>query len=176
MGNIIKIESISGNKVLFANGVIIGLSFDKISEYNLRKREELTQKEYFELIEIAALSTSYYLLAKRDYSRKELYQKLLLKYKQDSILKKIISILEEKGYLDDYEFAKNYVNTHRGGRVKLQYNLRLKGVPSSIVEEVLDSNGQKETEDLQKEWEKLGDRDKNKKIASLMRKGYQKKL
>ena len=79
---------------------IIG-HFDLIQKYNLRKREELAQEEYEKVLELAALSTSYYYLAKRDYSKKELYYKLLEKYRERKIVNSVIKIFEEKGHLDD---------------------------------------------------------------------------
>ncbi|MGL5950716.1 MAG: regulatory protein RecX, partial [Cetobacterium sp.] len=67
----------------------------------------------------------------------------------------------------------NFIKTKKGGRKKLQYDLKLKGVSSEIIKDVL--NGYEEEDELQelsKAWDKLGARDEQKKIASLMRKGY----
>lgn len=166
------IVEVKGNKVYLDNGITIGLSNETIKKYDLRRRERLSDEEYQELVEIAALSTSYYLLNKRDYSKKELFQKLLLKYREKKIIEKVISLLEEKGYLDDMEYAKFYAKTHSYGKVKLQYNLRLKGIDRSIIEEVLNENTEDEIKELEKAWEKLKGKEPQKKIASLLRKGY----
>ncbi|MBC2850687.1 RecX family transcriptional regulator [Cetobacterium sp. 8H] len=168
-----KLKRLLKNKYLFENGLNIGLSNEIISEYDLKRREELSQEEYLRVLELAALSTSYFYLAKRDYSKKEIYNKLLQKYWEKIPVQKVILILEAKGLLDDLEFAKNYVKNKKGGRKKIEYDLRLKGISSSVLKEALESyENEDELSELRKAWDKLGSRDEQKKIASLMRKGY----
>lgn len=169
----LKLKRLLKNKYLFENGLNIGLSNEIISEYDLKRREELSQEEYLRVLELAALSTSYFYLAKRDYSKKEIYNKLLQKYWEKIPVQKVILILEAKGLLDDLEFAKNYVKTKKGGRKKIEYDLKVKGISSSILKEALESyENEDELSELRKAWDKLGSRDEQKKIASLMRKGY----
>lgn len=168
-----RLKRVLKNKYLFENGLNIGLSNEIINEYDLKRREELSQDEYLKVLELAALSTSYFYLAKRDYTKKEIYTKLLQKYWEKIPVQKVILILEVKGYLNDLEFAKNYVKNKKGGRKKIEYDLKVKGVSSADIEEALGSyESEDELLELKKAWEKLGNRDDQKKIASLMRKGF----
>ena len=49
----------------------------------------------------------------------------------------------------------------------------MKGITSEILEEVLEFYEEdEELEELNRAWEKLGNKDEQKKIASLMRKGF----
>lgn len=168
-----KLKRLLKNKFQFENGLQLTLSSEIIQKYNLKKREELAQEEYEKVLELAALSTSYYYLTKRDYSKKELYYKLLEKYREKKIVNSVIKILEEKGYLDDYEFASNFVKIKNSSKKKLEFELKLKGIESWIINEVMSEyESEKEIEVLKKELEKVRGRDEKKQIESLMRKGF----
>ena len=168
-----KLKRVLKNKYLFENGLTIGLNNEIINKYDLKKREELSQEEYLQVLELAALSTSYYYLAKRDYTKKEIYNKLLQKYWEKIPVLKVISKLEEAGYINDKEFAISYIKNRKCGRKKIEYELKIKGITSEILEEILEFYEEDdELEELSKAWEKLGNKDEQKKIASLMRKGF----
>lgn len=65
----------------------------------------------------------YFLLGKRDYSERELYQKLLSKYREKDIIKSIIEKFIELGYLNDYDYAQSYVNSHNYSKKKMEFML-----------------------------------------------------
>ncbi|MGL4868481.1 MAG: regulatory protein RecX, partial [Cetobacterium sp.] len=67
-----KLKRLVKNNYLFENGLNIGLNNEIVNEYDLKKREELSHEEYLKVLELAALSTSYYYLSKRDYTKKEI--------------------------------------------------------------------------------------------------------
>ncbi|MGL4357251.1 regulatory protein RecX [Cetobacterium sp.] len=168
-----KLKRLLKNNYLFENGLNIGLNNEIVNKYDLKKREELSHEEYLQVLELAALSTSYYYLAKRDYSKKEIYTKLVQKYWEKSVVLKVIKLLEELEYINDLEFAQNFVKNRKGARKKLEYDLKLKGISSEIIKESLNYyESDDELEELSKAWDKLGAKDEQKKIASLMRKGY----
>ncbi len=77
-----KILRVQKNKILFENGAEFSLPKNTIREYNLKESMEITGESYMLLAESSALSFSYWLLAKRDYSTMELETKLLTKYKE----------------------------------------------------------------------------------------------
>lgn len=161
------------NKFIFENGLEVGLSNEIISKYSLKQREELSHEEYLKVLELAALSTSYYYLAKRDYSEKEIYMKLVRKYREKISVSKVIRELKEKEYLDDFSFATNYIQNQNIGRKKIEFNLKLKGISEDIILKVFSEyDNSEELESLKKKWLKLKGIDTNKKIMSLMRKGY----
>ena len=169
-----KILAIQKNKILFENGAEFSLTKDTIREYKLKESMEIDYENYKFLAESSALSFSYWLLAKRDYSTRELETKLLTKYKEKTIISKVITQLNDRCYLNDYEFAQSFINSHKSwGKKKLEYQLRLKGVSSSDINELLDENTENEIEEIQKLWERMGDKEYRKKVESLMRKGFE---
>lgn len=168
-----KILKIQRNKILFENNVEINLQKTTIEEYNLKEGVELDKDTYLELIERAALSFSYWLLAKRDYSIKEFTSKLMIKYREKNIIINIIKKFKELNYLNDEDFALSYINCHKNwGNKKLEYNLLLKGIDRNIIQNLLENNIEKELKEIEKLYIKMGTKEKKKKIESLMRKGF----
>lgn len=168
-----RIKKLLKNKFQFDDGLQLTLSNEIIQKYNLKKREELVQKEYEEILELSALSHSYYYLSKRDYSKKELYYKLIEKYANKKIINLVINKLEEKGYIDDYEFANHFIKTKIGSKKKLEFELKVKGIENWIINEVmLNYEKEKEIEFLKKELNKVEGKEKKKQIEFLLRKGF----
>lgn len=165
--------NLKGNKIYFDDFFYIDLNRDTIVEYDLKNRDEITEQEYEELITKRAYSMAYFLLAKKDYSSKELYQKLIIKYREKQIVSKLIEDFIEKGYLDDYEYGKNYIAYHNYGKKKMEYMLFQKGISADIIRSLLEENKERELKEIEKQWLKLGNKDKEKKILSLMRKGFE---
>lgn len=165
--------SLKGNKVYFDELFYIDLNKTTITEFDLKNKEYLTNEEYEHLIRLRALSMGYFLLSKQDYSIKELKTKLLLKYKEKHIIDEIIKEFKDKNYLDDYEYGRSYVRNHNYGKKKMEFMLFQKGLSQDIIREVIGENSENEIEEIKKLWIKLGDKEKEKKILSLMRKGFE---
>lgn len=169
-----KILKIQRNKIQFQNGAEFSLSKAMIKQYKLEEGADVDEKSYKILAETSALSYSYWLLARKDYSKGELRNKLFLKYRDNSLISKIIEKLSEMSYINDYEFAKSYITSHKNwGRKKIEYFLSMKEVDSSVIAELLDNNIDEELEKIEKLWIKMGKKEEHKKIESLMRKGFQ---
>ncbi len=164
--------SLKGNKIYFDELFYIDLNKTTITEFDLKNKEYLTNEEYEHLIRLRALSMGYFLLSKQDYSIKELKTKLLLKYREKHIIDEIIKEFREKNYLDDYEYGRSYVRNHNYGKKKMEFMLFQKGLSQDIIREVIGENSENEIEEIKKLWIKLGDKEKEKKILSLMRKGF----
>lgn len=165
--------NLKGNKLYFNDFFFINLNKDTILEYDLKNREEITDNEYRELIKKRAYSMGYFLLSSRDYSSGDLSKKLVSKYREKDIIKEIIDDFCEKGYIDDYEYGKSYINNHNYGRKKMEFMLLQKGLNSNMIKELLDECSDKELEEAKKQWVKLGNKEKEKKILSMMRKGFE---
>jgi len=125
----------------------------------------------------------YGVLGKRDYSIKEFYEKLNKKFiindlsveKKESLenlIEKIVSDFVKQGYLNDEDYAKSYIETHKYGYKKFEFVFKQKGIKESIYKSILENNKESEIEEIGKNWKKLGDKPKEKKIASLMGKGF----
>lgn len=165
--------SLKGNKVYFDEIFYIDLNKNTIAEFDLKNKEYLTDEEYETLIRLRALSMGYFLLSKQDYSIKELKTKLLLKYREKHIIDEIIEEFRGKNYLDDYEYGRSYVRNHNYGKKKMEFMLFQKGLSQTVIKEVIGENSANELEEIKKLWIKIGDKEKEKKILSLMRKGFE---
>ena len=165
--------SLKGNKVYFDEIFYIDLNKNTIAEFDLKNKEYLTDEEYETLIRLRALSMGYFLLSKQDYSIKELKTKLLLKYREKHIIDEIIEEFRGKNYLDDYEYGRSYVRNHNYGKKKMEFMLFQKGLSQTVIKDVIGENSANELEEIKKLWIKLGDKEKEKKILSLMRKGFE---
>lgn len=168
-----KRYSLKGNKVYFDENFFIDLNKKTITEYELDKRDEISDEEYRSLIRKRALSMGYFLLAKKDYSIKEFAGKLLIKYKEKDIINEIIQEFIENNYLNDMEYGRSYIKIHNYGRKKTEFMLMQKGLSQQLIKELLEENSDEELEEIKRLWIKLGEKDKDKKILSLMRKGFE---
>lgn len=76
------------------------------------------------------------LLARRDYSEREMRQKLGQKKIENTVLEKIIGRLLELNYLDDNKFTKQYLESKLAvspqGRYLIRSKLVQKGIPENI--------------------------------------------
>ena len=56
---------------------------------------------------------------------------------------------------------------------KMEFMLFQKGLSSDIIRDLLNDNSENELEEIKRLWLRLGEKEKDKKIVSLMRKGFQ---
>lgn len=169
-----KRYSLKGNKIYFDEFFYLDLNKKTIQDFDLKNRDEITLEEYCELVRMRAESMGYFLLSKRDYSEKELYLKLLSKYREKSIIAGIIKKFVDLGYINDYDYAESYIETHNYGKKKMEFMLLQKGVSQEVIKDVMNSfKSEKEIEEIKKNWLKLGKKENDKKILALMRKGFE---
>lgn len=83
------------------------------------------------------------LLAVRNYTRKELQQRLLNDQFNESEVEKVLVWLEEIGYLNDQRTAELYVEDRNRfrptGKYGIKHELKKKGVAGSVIESVINS-------------------------------------
>lgn len=65
------------------------------------------------------------------------------------------------------------MRNHNYGKKKMEFMLFQKGISQDIIKKVIGENSENEMEEIKKLWIKLGDKEKEKKILSLMRKGFE---
>ena len=80
-------------------------------------------------------------LGRRMMSASELREHLLKKEISSNEINGILAKMREYGYLNDETFAENFVRARisRGGRRKLTWELRRKGVDSVVIDAALDT-------------------------------------
>ena len=120
------------------------------------------------------------LIVRRPRSRWEIEDYLRRKNTDKVLSAEVISMLESKGYVDDLDFARRWVNNRRLlksiSRRKLRLELKQKRVAEDIISQVMEEDGTDELEVLRQEIEKKRRQtryqDEIKLMQYLSRQGY----
>lgn len=120
-----------------------------------------------------AKGVSYRLLSSRSYSKMGLFQKLKMKGFSEKVSLGVIEEIEKLGYLSDADFGKGVVDQKIAqgyGPMYIEQYLKVKGLNPRLAREIMD--GEKQRESLKKWEKKLKGKEKHKKIAFLLRRGF----
>lgn len=165
--------TLKGNKLFLEDGQLVYLTKEMLAKFSLKSKEFLTDEELESLMYFRIKLSAYTMLQKRDFFVKELKQKLKEKYNFSEIIESVVEEFVEKGYLDDIEKAYSYARFHSNyGKRKLSYIFQQMGIDSATIQEIISENDDEEIENIKNLWKKSGNKEKDKKIASLMRKGF----
>lgn len=160
------------NKLLFEDGSQIVVTKEMMQRFSLQGKEALSEEEYEELFRYRLRFSAYTWLSKRDYSSWELEVKLSRYCSQKQWISDLLKDLQQKGYLDDYRYAIQWVQSKKYGRAKMEYFLLQKGYSREFVRKVLDEAYQTDTKEIIKIWNTLAKKEKEKRVMALLRKGY----
>lgn len=82
------------------------------------------------------------LLERKDYSRKELSERLKKDGYEPEIIENILAYADSFHYLDDTRVAENYIRSHKGykSRRELEYLLKQKGISEEEIDLALEEN------------------------------------
>lgn len=167
-----QIAKLTSNRIYFNDDEFYRINPDIVYEFSLKKGLELNEEKVKELFEALMVYRAYSFLSKRDYSRKELKLKLLSEFPKSSPFEEVLDVLEEKEYVNDFSFAKNYIINKKFSKKKTYYDLSMKGIKKEVIDEIYSSLDLNEKEDIRKLLTKLDKKDERKKIEYLLRKGY----
>ena len=121
------------------------------------------------------------ILAKRDQTESQIREKLAKSYTDSQSLREALDFVKKYGYVDDRQYACDYLNSKRGKKSFRQIRMDLirKGISREILDQVFCENPDQEDSDLRESFEKYirrfseFDRDAaGKTYAHFMRKGY----
>ncbi len=128
-----------------------------------------------------------YLLGGKDYSKKELMDKLLKNYSRENC-EKAVAQMEEYGYLDDERYAKKlarqYIEVRKYGKSRAKMMMIQKGLGSALADEALEQYTSDDMIDEivsiieKKYYDRLfeegleGQKEMQKVMAALARRGY----
>lgn len=176
--------------VYLDNKFAFGLDLDNYMKLGLKVGQKVTDKKVEEMVNKAEFQKTLDKLLRfatlRPRSEKEIKDRLI-KYKaHDSLHKKLFNKLKRLDLLDDEKFAKWWVEQRLQFRFKsrreLEYELRIKGVNSELVNQLISElvNQEKEIEMAKKliekkkyRWEILPAMERKKKIREFLgRKGF----
>jgi len=138
------------NKIIlhFDNSEKLEIQYEVYLSSGLIKGDEVDKKRIDQLVfenEIFQAKTSAYrYLGNRNHSSFELKLKLSKKGYQKEIINKVIIELKGKGYIDDHKFAESFVRTRverrKEGIVKINSELRKRGINNEIISEVISNS------------------------------------
>lgn len=158
-------------QTLLENGIKKGVELDDV------KLKELIEESDFRRAKERAL----WLLSFRDYSKKELTEKLLTVCTKDGA-KKAVERLSQLGLIDDERFARKYcsdlINIKHLSKSSAVYKLMQKGIDRELAQEICDEFEVDPKEQIQQIIEKkyrtkLNDeKDIRRTVAALQRMGY----
>lgn len=187
-----KITEISKYKgstmcVIFDSGERIYIHESILSEYHLREGTEIPPQAVEEITSAndfrRARERALYLLDGRDYSFMEMYEKLEQNYSGEICLN-VCKNLAELHLIDDRRYAearaRELFEVKRVGMYKAKLELKRRGIPDSIIEEVTEAYSDEEEsfsrleQLVEKKYERyLTDEKGVKKVKSaLLRQGY----
>ncbi|WP_051904521.1 regulatory protein RecX [Hippea jasoniae] len=124
-----------------------------------------------------ALNYALRLLDRRDYTKKQLEDKLNSRGVSKRDIIEVVNYLKEKGYVDDERYARNYVyfRLKRGyGKKRIRFELLNKGIDEAIIDKALGLQDEKADEVFLKKYELLrGKKNLKKKLFDYMqRRGF----
>lgn len=175
------------NRITFDNSYDILTGKEIIDKYGIKNGKVFDFREYLSFIKDVVLLKSVYILSNYAKTKKELSEKLKqefiyvipFEYSErvkwhEQIIEKVITYLEKKGILDDYDYAYMYVHSHTNkSKNQLKNSLYLKGIDKNIIDEILKSEEieKNELEYLKYQISK-STQEKQKIIKKFMNKGY----
>lgn len=130
------------------------VSLDTYLNENIRKESKISDLQLERLKEEEAAVKGYRACIKKittkDRTRKEMYDYLTQNTELDiAIINQIIEKLEEKGYIDDFKYTCNQVDSMKAmlqGENRIYRSLKKKGIPTDMIEEILNSKKDDESE------------------------------
>lgn len=168
----LKILKIARNKLYLEGEEVLDVSPDIISQMELSKKKELSYEEYKRVTYLGSLAKSLFLLSRKDYTEKEMLTKLKQKYRETSALIDVVEKLKGRGFINDEDYARSYIGRSRDSKRKIEYNLSLKGISRELMADIFSEGEHDEKEEIRKQLRKVINKEKDKQIAYLMRKGF----
>lgn len=189
---VLKIQERTKNRVdiLLDNDFSFVLYKGEVRLYKITEGKELSEASFREIMENVlpkrAKLRAMNLLKVRPYTVKGLTDKLSEGGYPDSVIKNAIDYVSSYHYLDDYQYALDYINTFkdRKSRQRMIQDLIQKGVSKNDIENALNEEWDDEAENLEEEQirkflikkkydaEAFSYEDKMKLLSALVRKGY----
>ena len=175
------------NKIILDNDTFFYLYDSEIKKLNLNEESEIDSVLYDTIFEeylfARAKKKALAILDKTMSSKEQIRTKLRRNDFGDDVIDKVIELLEEYNLLNDYEYAKAYIESYKNKKSirELKIELQKRGIDKDIIEELVSEIDDTELElaNIEKIVRKYRDAEgnipveKHNKIkASLYRKGY----
>ncbi len=137
---------------IYLDGVLAFLLYKgELKDYGIKAGAELSENAYREITESLLVKRARLramnLLQKKDYTRKQLTDKLKEGLYSDELIQDAISYVESYKYLDDSRYARDYIAYHMNSRSRnrIIQDLSTKGISKvvflPIIEELYEEDG-----------------------------------
>lgn len=121
------------------------LHIDIITDFSVRTGMELEREELRKIVYASNFRRAYqralFLLDYRDYSAKEMTEKLIKTYKSETLCSAVLKKLKENGFIDDERYAermaRKLVETRKFGYRRAKREIMLKGIDQFTAEDAL---------------------------------------
>ena len=167
-----KIQKLTNNRLYYSEDEFYRVNIDIVTEFQLKKNMIIDGQTEKKLLIELLLFRAYGFLIKRDYTEKEIRNKLRMEFPKEAPYDELIEKLKEKSYLDDYSFAKNFIEIKNFSKKKVYYELTMRGIKKEYIDSIYSEVEVDEKEQIEKYMRKLESKDERKKIEYLLRKGY----
>lgn len=172
------------------NGDVIWLSRDDYNSFPFSEEKEIPEEEFYQYIRTCqyprALNHAVAMLARRPHSTGEIRQKLSYDRYIEDVIELVLYKLGKENLLNDREFCEQWIRYRtecKYGPRRILQELRRKGIPQEMAEEIMDMQSDPEETHYQsillatKAWKHMKpdeniQKRRQKVIASLVRKGY----
>ena len=185
---IVRLEEASAGRIFvhLEDNTCFPVGRKEVRNLELSEGKDMTEEQllwiYQELVFPRGRNYLIYLLAARDYTEKEVTDKLRSSHYPDYIIEEILSYGREKHYLDDFRYAQDYIAIRKASKSirQLKYQLSMKGISDDILSQIEEQNDAEELFPVVKRyWEKKKGTlyEKNAKTYQyFVRKGYDSSL
>lgn len=125
-------------------GYLFPLYASEIRKYKITVGEELTSDLLEEIVSKILFKRIreriYYLLKDCDKTEQQIRNKLILGRYTEELISPVIALVKEEGFINDYRYACNYIESQSSMRSKrdLSNKLRQKGINGDIISQVLE--------------------------------------
>ena len=119
----------------------------ELRQFQIKEGQELSEESYHhimtQILPKRAKLRSMNLLQSRDYTRRQLEDKLRQGDYPQECIDEAIAYVESYGYIDDRRYAKDYVEYHlqTKSRNRIETDLLKKGIAKELIREVFDELG-----------------------------------
>ncbi len=121
------------------------LHIDIITDFSVRTGMELERDQLRKIVYASNFRRAYqralFLLDYRDYSAKEMTEKLIKTYKSDTLCSAVLKKLKDNGFIDDERYAermaRKLVETRKFGYRRAEREIMLKGIDKFTAEDAL---------------------------------------
>ena len=139
----------SRSKIYIDDAFAFVLYKGELRHYKIREGEVITQDVVNEILQTVLPKRAKFrgmsLLKSRPYTEKQMYDKLKQGFYPEQVIREAIEYLMSFGYIDDVQYARNYVDYHSNvkSRRRLEQDLMQKGISKQEIQKAF-QNWEKE--------------------------------